>query len=381
VSEIDTPPIAVVSVFVRRDKSLKLVGGSLYGPPSACITCPTKECATMPVSDSFGSCPWGYEYLRPRRDITAFGMVFAQAGATEGDAVARTRRRERAHAIRLSREHVGRSVLALQRWLETVQADITRAVDDERSRRIAKMTIKELADPLKEEYQKLAALSHDYVKVAAGIRANLERLKRDIPAVSTRPETVAIEGAARRLEDLPSLHVLLADPGAVHLWPDRARHRLLATADSYYYYLKPVADARGVVLKRPTCRQGTSTAEVFASRRALGGVVLQLLDNAIHYARAGENVSVAVDEPVGSGEVSLVIESPGPRIRPEERTTIFLPFIRGTEAKREKDGGGIGLATAKAVVDELGGNISVDQTPVAGGRFITRFVVTLPKAL
>jgi signal transduction histidine kinase len=274
---------------------------------------------------------------------------------------------------------VRRSAEMLVNVGDDIEKELSETVEAERSQRLASMSPVEVVAELKAEFNSYMAINHDYVKVAAGIRANLERLKSQFPQIAGRPEALAIEGAARRLEDLPSLHQLLLHPEVAHEWPDRTNHRVLATLDSYYFYLQPMASERSVVLQRPTCRQGESRSTVYGSRRVLGGVVLQLMDNAINYAQAGESVSVVVDEPVGSDDVSIVCKSPGPPILPDEQDLIFQPFYRGKMARSVRDGGGVGLAIVKTAVAALGGSVRASQHG-SGGRRTTTFVVTLPRS-
>jgi signal transduction histidine kinase len=53
----------------------------------------------------------------------------------------------------------------------------------------------------------------------------------------------------------------------------------------------------------------------------------------------------------------------------EEQEKIFLPFYRGSQGKRIKQGMGLGLSIAKDLVKAHGGRISVESKPGTGSQF------------
>jgi signal transduction histidine kinase len=376
------PPISAAPVFVRSgEDDLTLVPGSVVQAPEECLRCPSRECTRGAATEGFLSCPWGFEFIRLTDQMTVFGIVARQAMATESAA---TRKRRRLHSRRgqaLDRRVVEGAANALKQYVDNGLAEHDRQANKERRRRLSAITPSEVVAELREQFDQFVALNHDYVKIAAGIRANLDRLKRDIPQLNQRGETQAIEGAARRLEDLPSLHRILVDPSVVHTWPDRTRHRLFATLTSYYYVLRPIAEERGVVLHYPSAAPSSpSDATIYASRRVLGGVFLQLMDNAITYSQPGESVSVVIEDSPNSDSVTVAVSSVGPRIEPDEHELIFLPFYRGRAAQASRDGGGVGLAIVAVAVKELGGTVTVSQDEVVESRGKTTFWVRLPKS-
>ena len=374
------PPISVLPVAWVSAKGTELLHGSVQRVPPRCDSCRTRPCLAGPPQEATGICPWGYEYLRLTSEVTVIGGVTFDSSNMETPASAKVRRTARqAGEVLVPRAAALKSAERLRSWLQTEASDLDLAVQEELSRRIDALTVQDAVEPLRDELQRHAAMNHDYVKVAAGIRANMERIRRDVPQVAQRPEWIAIEGAALRLEDLPSLHTLLSDRHAMDRWPDKTPHRVFAAADSYYHWLKHMADGRGVTLLRPSCIQGQSTSEVYGSRRAFGGIILQLLDNAISYSEPGETVTTVIDEPADGGTVRISVSSFGPKIAEDEFTKIFLPGYRGKAARQARDGSGIGLAVLEIATKGLGGSVSVSQQPGGGPRLLTTFSVTLPR--
>lgn len=87
-------------------------------------------------------------------------------------------------------------------------------------------------------------------------------------------------------------------------------------------------------------------------RRLLG----LLLDNAIHYSGTGSTVTVHLSE--RDGKVRLIVEDQGIGIAAHERDAVFNRFHRSAEARRHRaDGSGLGLALARWIVQQHGGEI------------------------
>lgn len=112
---------------------------------------------------------------------------------------------------------------------------------------------------------------------------------------------------------------------------------------------------------------------VQADRFKLEQALLNLLDNAIKYARTKTVVTVGV----WSTEDALVlrVHDYGAVIPTEESTQVFERFWRSQSTMREK-GYGLGLSIVKALVEMHGGRVSVTSSEDAG----TEFLVTLPRS-
>jgi signal transduction histidine kinase len=99
--------------------------------------------------------------------------------------------------------------------------------------------------------------------------------------------------------------------------------------------------------------------------------VRNLLENAVKYAGAAE-VSL---EPAANA-VAIRVCDRGPGIPPDRIADVFVPFTR-LETSRNRDTGGIGLglALAKAIVEEAGGTLTLENRH-GGGLVAT---ITLPR--
>ena len=102
-------------------------------------------------------------------------------------------------------------------------------------------------------------------------------------------------------------------------------------------------------------------------RRRFEQVLGNLLDNA---QRHGGGV-VAVRFGHTPGTRYLEVDDEGPGIVPEDRETVFHPFVRGrsASARGDSDGTGLGLALVAQHVSAHGGRVCVGDRPGGGARF------------
>ena len=131
--------------------------------------------------------------------------------------------------------------------------------------------------------------------------------------------------------------------------------------------LAEVERARAV----PVDVAAVSAGRVSGPADSAARVVAHLLDNAARHARS--RVAVALrTEP--SGEVVLTVDDDGEGIAPEDRRRVFERFTRLGEARtRDNGGAGLGLAVVASLVREMGGTVTVGDSPLGGARFELRF--------
>jgi len=106
----------------------------------------------------------------------------------------------------------------------------------------------------------------------------------------------------------------------------------------------------------------------------IGQVLFNLLSNAIKYGKADTPISVSVF--VENNSVVTRVVNDGPRIPPEDQAQIFNRYFRGSDADSEETGLGLGLAIARDIVEQHGGEIGVESDDEHG----TCFWFRLPAA-
>ena len=99
------------------------------------------------------------------------------------------------------------------------------------------------------------------------------------------------------------------------------------------------------------------------SRKALGGALVNLLENALQACDAGGEVLLSAS--IVEQRLRISVRDTGPGIAPEAQARIFEPFFttRG-------QGTGLGLAIALGVARAHGGTIEVSSKPGEGSEFL-----------
>jgi PAS domain S-box-containing protein len=136
---------------------------------------------------------------------------------------------------------------------------------------------------------------------------------------------------------------------------------------------RPYADVFGVGLASASTVNGD---RVIGDPNRLLQVLSNLVSNAVKYSPRGETVTVSVDHgPMG---IRVSVADRGPGIPAEFRSRVFQKFAQadGTEVKAVK-GTGLGLPIAKAIVEQLGGEMGFETETGKG----TTFYFDLPNGL
>jgi signal transduction histidine kinase len=116
----------------------------------------------------------------------------------------------------------------------------------------------------------------------------------------------------------------------------------------------------------------TPLPDILASRHLITQCLINIIQNAIKYARSGKFISVhAAARNFGSlSGVQIDIVDHGPGIPREELSKVFEPFYRGREARSSQISGlGLGLSIVKRIVDGHRGHIDVRSGPNSHTRF------------
>ena len=210
--------------------------------------------------------------------------------------------------------------------------------------------------------------SHELRSPLASIRANLEVALRnsdraDWPAVAGRvlAEDERMEDTVSELLELARLDEL--DGGVpVESLPEVDLDELVLD--------ETVRDHRVLV---NTTR--VSAGRVHGRREQLARVVRNLLDNADRHARS--MVAIGLHNDSETGIVELTVDDDGPGIEPSEREHVFDRFTRLDDGRARDAGGlGLGLSMVKAIVEQHGGTVVIDDAPLGGARV----TVALPAA-
>ncbi len=119
-------------------------------------------------------------------------------------------------------------------------------------------------------------------------------------------------------------------------------------------------------------------AEVDAAR--LARVVGNLLANALKYSPEGSAIGVGLGQEEGAAgpEAVLVVRDEGIGIPVADLPHIFERFTRARNVAGHIQGTGIGLASARGIVEQHGGAITVESTEGVGSTFTVRLPLAPP---
>ena len=114
-----------------------------------------------------------------------------------------------------------------------------------------------------------------------------------------------------------------------------------------------------------SCEVGDSI--IIGSRKALGGALVNLLENAMQACEGRGAAEVRLGASCAGRELRIAVRDTGGGIAPDVQARIFEPFFttRG-------QGTGLGLAIALGVARAHGGSIEVSSIPGQGSEFILR---------
>lgn len=226
------------------------------------------------------------------------------------------------------------------------------------------------ADTLKSAL--IAGLSHD-------LRTPLTTIKAMAASLRARgsAEAATIEEEADRLNRLVAdlLDLSRLNAGAMPIRPElNAAEDLIGAA---IRQVSGVLGAARVVATNRTLGNGAGNVGVLVGRfdfvQALRSLV-NLIENADKYSPNGEPIELGVERQ--GNELRFSVVDRGPGVLPAERERIFEPFYRAPGAAPDVGGAGLGLAIARRLAAEQGGDVQYE--PRAGGG--SRFTLVLPAA-
>ena len=114
------------------------------------------------------------------------------------------------------------------------------------------------------------------------------------------------------------------------------------------------------------CSKLPDSQEVELDQKSMPYAVTNLLRNAIKYAKT----KISVSTEVVNGRIRVYVDDDGIGIPEEERQRVFFAFTRLDRSRDRATGGyGLGLAIVRLVLEQHGGTVTADESPLGGARF------------
>jgi protein-histidine pros-kinase len=131
--------------------------------------------------------------------------------------------------------------------------------------------------------------------------------------------------------------------------------------------LRPLAEEKGLTFEHVI--QGADMV-VWADRRALSQILINLLNNAIKFTGSG-GVRLEASQRRDNGHMitEFCVVDTGIGIKPEDKTKLFEAFSQLTSKEARRDGTGLGLHLSQKLAELLGGSIHMESEYGKGSRF------------
>lgn len=138
--------------------------------------------------------------------------------------------------------------------------------------------------------------------------------------------------------------------------------------------IRPLADQRQITIELEVDDSASNLDPVAADAAKLREILVNLIDNAVHYNKDAGQVNVKVS--AAPKAVIFEVQDTGVGMTEETRSHLFERFYRADSSRQSSTiNAGLGLAIVKGYVDLFGGSISVSSTYGEG----STFRITLPR--
>jgi signal transduction histidine kinase len=214
----------------------------------------------------------------------------------------------------------------------------------------------------------LANISHEFRTPLSAINAALELLLEELQDLSVAEigdllnrMHMSVTGLHTLIDNL--LESLSIEAGRFTL--RRTRTELAPLVREATQTMQPLLERRRQLLQ---IHLPPALPKLAIDPTRITQVLINLLSNASKYSPIGATIDVRGEAAEGQ-PVRLEIADRGPGIPPAERESIFRRFVRLNNDETVQYGIGLGLAVVKAIVEEHGGHVGVDERPGGGSVF------------
>ena len=208
----------------------------------------------------------------------------------------------------------------------------------------------------------LSVICHDLKDPLASIVMGAGFLKRVLPGddatAPARRVALAIQRSADRMNQLITDFYDLGKLEAGQVTLDRLPHDATLVARAAVDLALPQAKEKSIEI----VVEGDTGAVLAVDRGRFLRILAKLLSNAIKFSDTGGRVTVAVKK--ADGRVVLSVRDEGRGVPAERRSTVFDRETNQRQSPR--DGPGLGLAIAKALVALHGGDIGLEPADPRG---------------
>ena len=221
----------------------------------------------------------------------------------------------------------------------------------------------------------LDALAHEIKGPLATVKVSVSTLLSNSPGtVPQQRELLEIIGEeCDRIERWINSATEVSRSEAGQLHPEKKPNSLREVARRALEGLGPLAGGRLIEMHVP---DSLPTAQFDADM--VEKVIRLVVENALKYSPLSSPVSISSE--FTGAELVLSISDRGPGVPERERERIFEPYYRGQRAQAATQGTGLGLSSARCIMQSHGGEIWVTDAPGGGSVFHISLPVTMNTA-
>ncbi len=230
------------------------------------------------------------------------------------------------------------------------------------------IALRQEKEMLREQFA--AIVSHELKAPLGAVQQNLFVLNHELAGQLTEPQKARLERMQTNISDLIQLILTWLRVLSVDVRKIRESFKPTSAA-------AVVAKAVETVQPHATRKDIELVARVSEPLRPVNGdegtlveVVVNLLNNAVKYSRAGSQVTVRAEE--AGADLLIAVSDTGLGISKDDLPHIFNDFYSGKADQGVERGSGIGLAIARRIVEAHQGSISVTSELGQGSTFEIR---------
>jgi PAS domain S-box-containing protein len=213
----------------------------------------------------------------------------------------------------------------------------------------------------------LGHISHEFRTPLSGLIASIELLRDEIGYLS--PAEVdellnSIHLSASGMKALVDNLLESVNIEAGHFTIHRRSTDLNQVFADVIRMMQPLLDRRKQLL---SLTEPFQLPQVNADPTRLTQVMINLLSNASKYSPLEGTIDLTLRQ--HGDALRIAVADRGPGISPAERAELFKRFVRLNARDSEQAGMGLGLSVVKAIVEQHGGQVGVDERPGGGSIF------------
>lgn len=285
--------------------------------------------------------------------------------------LARLARGERIEHYRTRRARKGGEIIDVSVTISPVQDETGQIIGASAIARDVTAEQRAMKDAIRLREEFISVAAHELRTPLTTVYARLQLVERRLARNEVDPAALKKDvGLVRQAADrLRTLIDRLLDVSRLRA----GRLRLVRETTDVATIVESVASMLGETSGRQIrvrAPDSPETYEMAVDGVRLEEVIVNLIDNAVKYSPHGSPIDVELRSTPEA--VRIAVRDQGPGIQPEERSRIFEPFHRTSNAA---PGVGLGLHIAREIVELHGGTLIV-ESPADGG---SRFVMTIPR--